>query len=128
MEGEMIYQFCLANYNNDSEFLNRIKKFLKVFKKSIGKIKKPLMSLTDFENLDDYKMILIDIIPPFYIPIIHEFDLIPNFNELTIFSMIVDIINKMDRNKKKDPNSKENNEPTIVIKLKYLVQLTPNYI
>ena len=86
------------------------------------------MPLSEFKNLDDNKMILMDIIPPFFITTIHEFTLIPDFDELKMFSMVEDIINKMDRTKKNDPNSIDNIDPTIVIKFNYLVQLTPKFI
>ena len=128
MKGQIIYQFCLANYNTEKEYLNRIKRFLKVLKRSTGKIKNPLMPLSEFKNLDGNKMILMDIIPSFFITTIHEFTLIPDFDELKMFSMVEDIINKMDRTKKNDPNSIDNIDPTIVIKFNYLVQLTPKFI
>ena len=124
----MIYQFCLANYDSNKEFLMRIKRFLKAFKKSLGGIQYPLMLESKFKDLDNNTMILVDIIPPFYTPTIHEFDLSPNFDDTKTFILVEGIIRGLDKTKPFDPNLLDITEPSIVIKFNHWVRLLPDFI
>ena len=128
MEAQMIYQFCLANYSTEKEFLIRIKRFLKVFKKGLGVIEDPLMPESTFKDLHDNTMILVDIIPPLFIPTIHEFDLSPYFEYDEIYPLVEEVIRDLENTKPFDPKFLENNESTIVIKFNHRVRLLPDFI
>ena len=128
MKGQMTYQFCLANYNTEKEFLIRIKRFLKAFKKGLGDIENPLMPENTFKDFPDFKMTLIDIIPPLFIPTIHEFDLSPYFEYDEIYPLVEEVIRDMDKTKPFDPKSLENNDSTLVIKFNHWVRLLPDFI
>jgi len=128
VERQIIYQFCLANYDSNKEFLMRIKRFLKAFKKSFGDVQDPLMLESTFKDLENNTMILVDIIPPFYMPTIHEFDLSPNFDDIKTFLLVEDIIRGLDKTKPYHPNLFDINETSILIKFIHRVKILPDCI
>jgi hypothetical protein len=91
MKKQITFQFCLDNYKNNEEFNNRNINFLKEFQDKIGILDNPMISDEFFEICQSDRVFLGDIIPPFLIPIIHEYDL-PNYQNAEMLIPIVDQI------------------------------------
>ena len=69
---KIIYQFCLHNYKNQFEMLNRISYTLENYKQEMIPIESHSYNLNFFK--DKNEVVLVDIIPHFLIPEIHSFD------------------------------------------------------
>jgi hypothetical protein len=68
----IIYQFCIHNYQNEYEMLNRISYTIENYKEEMMPIESYCYN-HDF--LKEYsEMLLVDIIPPFLTPTIFKFD------------------------------------------------------
>ena len=76
----IIYQFCFLNYDSGAEFLNRIQRFLTEYHAELGSYDQ--ITITDelFQDCNMDIVTLVDIVPPFITPIIHEFSLFEFFD------------------------------------------------
>ena len=71
----IIYQFCFLNYDSGAEFLNRIQRFLAKYQKELGSYDDITIRNALFKVCNTDVVTLVDIVPPFITPIVHEFSL-----------------------------------------------------
>lgn len=76
----IIYQFCLLNYDSGAEFLNRIQRFLTKYHKILGSDDKIIITDALFQDCNMDIVTLVDIVPPFINPMVHEFSLFEFFD------------------------------------------------
>jgi hypothetical protein len=69
---KIIYQFCLHNYKNQFEMINRISNTLENYKQDMMPIENHSYNLDFFK--DKKEVVLVDIIPFFMIPEINSYD------------------------------------------------------
>jgi hypothetical protein len=73
--GQLIYQFCIDNYNSKKEFIKRNTSFLTEYQNKIGSLDKPQLKEEFFELCQTRQVFCGDLIPPFLSPVVHEFEL-----------------------------------------------------
>jgi hypothetical protein len=108
----IIYQFCQKNYQSVFEMLNRIFYTIRDYKREIQELEEHSLSLDIFSG--NSSLTLIDIIPPFLMPNIHEFDFDEFEDEEKMMDSIYLVTNDF-LSKNSDPNV------TLVIQLIHTV-------
>ncbi len=83
---KIIYQFCLHNYKNQFEMLNRISNTLENYKKEMMPLENHCYNLDFFK--DKNEVVLVDIIPSFMIQEIHSYDFDEYDNEVEMLDSI----------------------------------------
>ncbi len=83
---KIIYQFCLHNYKNQFEMLNRISNTLENYKKEMMPLENHCYNLDFFK--DKSEVVLVDIIPFFMLPEIHSYDFDDYDNEKEMLNRI----------------------------------------
>ena len=86
---QIIYQFCHKNYQSVFEMHNRIFYTLQDYKKEMEELEEYSLSLDIFSG--NPTLTLVDIIPPFLTPKVHQFD----FDEFENEEKMMDSINKV---------------------------------
>lgn len=122
MEGYMLYQFCLANYDDREEFLSRIKRFLNAYQKGMGDFQEHYMFDVYFKDLVNNKLLLIDIVPSIFSAVTHEYDLLSNNDSRDLYSLVEETTVKFE-NEVTEPDDYRYDQPTLVIRFKRLTKL-----
>lgn len=122
MEGFVVYQFCLANYDDRQEFLSRIERFLNAYQKGMGDFKEHYMFDVHFKDSDQNELLFIDIVPSLFKKITHEFELISERDSRELFPEIKELTEKFEREITK-PEDFGADQPTLVIRFKRLTKL-----
>jgi hypothetical protein len=122
MEGYMLYQFCLANYDDREEFLSRIKRFLNAYQKGMGDFQEHYMFDVYFKDLVNNELLLIDIVPSIFSAVTHEYDLLSNNDSRDLYSLVEETTVKFE-NEVAEPEDYRYDQPTLVIRFKRLTKL-----
>lgn len=122
MEGFVVYQFCLANYDDSEEFLSRIKRFLSAYQKGMGHFKEHYMLDVHFKESENKELLFIDIVPSIFKKITHEFELLADNDSRDLFSIIKELTEKFET-EVTEPEDYRYDQPTLVIRFKRLTKL-----
>ena len=122
MEGYMIYQFCLANYDDRKEFLSRIKRFLDVYQKGMGDFKEHYMFDVYFKDQVNYELFLIDIVPSIFSAVTHEYNLLSNNDSRDLYPLVEETTEKFE-NEVTQPDDYRIDQPTLVIRFKRIIKM-----
>lgn len=122
MEGYMVYQFCLANYDDGKEFLSRIERFLNAYQKGMGDFKEHYMFDVHFKDSENKELLFIDIVPSLFDKITYEFELISENDSRNLLPEIKEITEKFE-NEITEPDDYLIDQPTLVIRFKRLTKL-----
>lgn len=96
MNGQLTYQFCIDNYNNNKEFIKRNKSFLDVYQIKIGSLGNSTLTDQFFELCQTRQVYCGDLIPPFLSPVIHEFELSNHTDVRELISMVKNLVRDFD--------------------------------
>lgn len=97
MKYELIYQFCLENYENEFQMLDRINITSKNYHQDMMDVERYTYDLNFFDHQNP--MILVDIIPPFLEPIIKKFNFDNYPNEKYLMFDILNEVKEYVQNK-----------------------------
>jgi hypothetical protein len=122
MEGYMLYQFCLANYDDREEFLSRIKRFLNAYQKGMGDFQEHYMFDVYFKDLVNNELLLIDIVPSIFSAVTHEYDLLSNNDSRDLYSLVEETTVKFET-EVTETDDYRYDQPTLVIRFKRLTKL-----
>ena len=118
----MLYQFCLANYDDREEFLSRIKRFLNAYQKGMGDFQEHYMFDVYFKDLVNNELLLIDIVPLIFSAVTHEYDLLSNNDSRDLYSLVEETTVKFE-SEVTEPEDYRCDQPTLVIRFKRLTKL-----
>lgn len=122
MEGYVIYQFCLANYDDRKEFLSRIKRFLDAYQKGMGEYQEHYMLDVHFKDSENNELLFIDIVPAIFLTLTHEFELCSGDDSRSLYRTVKRITEKFEKEITK-PDDYRATQPTLVIKFKRRTKL-----
>jgi hypothetical protein len=115
MNGQITYQFCIDNYNSNKEFIKRNKSFLDVYQSKIGSLENPTLTEEFFERCETRQVLCGDLIPPFLLPIIHEFELSNLTDVRDLMPQVRKLIRDFDSDIYTDINQEQIRKSTLVI-------------
>lgn len=118
----MVYQFCLANYDDREEFLSRIKRFLNAYQKGMGDFQEHYMLDIYFKDLQNNELLLVDIVPSIFKKITHEFELLYENDSRDLFPTIKELAEKFE-SELTEPEDYRIDQPTLVIRFKRLIKI-----
>ena len=118
----MVYQFCLANYDDREEFLSRIKRFLNAYQKGMGDFQEHYMLDIYFKDLHNNELLLVDIVPSIFKKITHEFELLYENDSRDLFPTIKELAEKFE-SELTEPEDYRIDQPTLVIRFKRLIKI-----
>lgn len=118
----MIYQFCLANYDDREEFLSRIKRFLNAYQKGMGDFQEHYMLDVYFKDQVNNEILLIDIVPSIFRTVTHEYDLLSEKDSRDLYTLVAETTEKFE-NEVTEPEDYRYDQPTLVIRFKRLTKL-----
>ena len=127
MERYLVYQFCLANYDDSKEFLSRIDRFLNSYQKGMGEFKEHYMFDIHFKEHEEKEILFIDIIPSIFSAVTHDFELLSKNDSRDLYPTIKEITERFENEFIEDEYSLLN-APTLVIKFKRLTKFVSKEI
>ncbi|MBM3455104.1 MAG: hypothetical protein FJX80_08145 [Bacteroidetes bacterium] len=122
MEGYMVYQFCLANYDDREEFLSRIKRFLNAYQKGMGDFQEHYMLDIYFKDLENNELLLVDIVPSIFRTVKHEYDLLSNKDSRELYTIVAETTEKFE-SELTEPEDYRIDQPTLVIRFRRLIKI-----
>jgi len=99
----IIYQFCFLNYDSGAEFLNRIERFLTKYHEELGSYHKITITDALFQDCNMDIVTLVDIVPPFINPMVHEFSLFEFFDIPNCLNQIENLTKDFELHEQNDP-------------------------
>lgn len=118
----MIYQFCLANYDDREEFLSRIKRFLDVYQKGMGDFQEHYMFDVYFKDQVNNELLLIDIVPSIFSTVTYDYDLLSNNDSRDLYPLVEETTEKFE-SEVTEPEDYRFDQPTLVIRFKRLIKI-----
>ena len=118
----MVYQFCLANYDDCEEFLSRIKRFLNAYQKGMGDFQELHMLDVYFKDQENNELLLIDIVPSIFSTVTHEYDLLSNNDSRDLYQLVEETTEKFE-SEITEPEDYRCDQPTLVIRFKRLIKI-----
>ena len=118
----MLYQFCLANYDDREEFLSRIKRFLNAYQKGMGDFQEHYMFDVYFKDLVNNELLLIDIVPSIFRTVTHEYDLLSNKDSRELYTIVAETTEKFE-SELTEPEDYRIDQPTLVIQFRRLIKI-----
>ena len=92
MKYQLIYQFCLKNYENEFQMLDRIYNSTKDYHTDMMDLERYIYDLNFFTVQNP--MVLVDIIPPFLTPVFFNFNFNDYNNSQDIISDVSNVISQ----------------------------------
>ena len=118
----MVYQFCLANYDDREEFLTRIKRFLAAYQRGMGDFQELHMLDVYFKDQENNELLLIDIVPSIFSTVTHEYDLLSNNDSRDLYALVEETTKKFE-SEITEPEDYRYDQPTLVIRFKRHIKI-----